>query len=65
MSLFDDDRPLKKPQHELGCDLSMLSVDELQKRIGMLTDEIARLQAEIEKKTASKSAAANLFKKRD
>ncbi len=65
MSLFDDDRPVRKAQHEIGCDLSMLSADDLQKRIGMLTDEIARLKAEMERKAASKSAAASLFKKLD
>jgi hypothetical protein len=27
--LYDDDRPQKKPNHEIGMDLSMMSVDEL------------------------------------
>lgn len=62
MTLFDDDKPKKKTGHELGCDLSMLSVDELNSRIGILKDEIARLELEAKSKSASKTAAASLFK---
>ena len=29
MSFIDDDRPQKKVAHEIGADLSILSVDEL------------------------------------
>jgi uncharacterized small protein (DUF1192 family) len=29
MSLFDDDRPKKPSVHEIGSDVSLLSVDEL------------------------------------
>ena len=42
MSLFDDDRPKKPIAHEIGSDLSMLSVDELKARIELLKAEIAR-----------------------
>ena len=44
MSLFDDDRPAKKTAHEIGSDLSLLSVDELSARIALLKEEIARLE---------------------
>ena len=62
MSLFDDDRPIKKTAHEIGSDLAMLSVDELSARIALLKEEIARLEAEKVKKSASRSAAEGLFR---
>jgi uncharacterized small protein (DUF1192 family) len=58
-----DDLPKKKITHEMGQDLSLLSVGELGERVGMLKEEIARLEAEITKKRASKSAADTFFKK--
>jgi len=62
MSLFDDERPAKKTAHEIGSDLSLLSVDELSVRIALLKEEIARLEAEQVKKGASRSAAESLFR---
>ena len=62
MSLFDDDRPQKKVVHEIGSDLSLLSVDELTQHITLLTEEIARLEAERTRKSASRSAAEGLFR---
>ncbi len=62
MSLFDDDRPKKQPVHEIGCDLSLLSADELSSRIDMLKQEIARLEAERANKSASKSEAEKFFR---
>jgi uncharacterized small protein (DUF1192 family) len=62
MSLFDDDRPKKQPAHEIGCDLSLLSAEELALRIEMLKQEIARLEAERTSKSASKSAAEKFFR---
>ncbi len=62
MSLFDDDRPIKKTAHEIGSDLSLLSVDELAARIELLQAEIARLESEKTKKGASRSAAESLFR---
>ena len=62
MTLFDDE-PVKKPsQHVVGCDLSLLSVDELNERIQQLKGEITRLEAEREKKSSGKQAAEALFK---
>ncbi len=62
MSLFDDDRPQKKIAHDIGSDLSLLSVDELSARIDLLKAEIARLESEKAKKGASRSAAESLFR---
>ena len=63
MSLFEDDRPKKTSSHELGADLSMLSVDELKARIGLLKAEIERIEAEIAAKSSSRNVAAGLFRK--
>jgi uncharacterized small protein (DUF1192 family) len=58
----DDDKPRKKVSHEIGQDLSLLSVEELTELIALLTSEIERLQAMVTKKRASKEAAAGFFK---
>jgi uncharacterized small protein (DUF1192 family) len=58
-----DDLPKKKSAHEIGQDLSLLSVGELGERIGLLKDEIARLEAEMARKRASQTAADTFFKK--
>jgi uncharacterized small protein (DUF1192 family) len=62
MALFEDDKPKRKLAHELGQDLSLLSVGDLEERIGLMKTEIARLEADMAAKKASKSAAASLFK---
>lgn len=62
MSISDDDRPARKTAHEIGSDLSLLSVDELAARIALLKEEIARLEAEMTRKGASRAAAENLFR---
>ena len=62
MSLFDEEEVKKVPVHEIGQDLSLLSVDELQERIGILKEEILRLEAEANSKGVSKAAAESFFK---
>lgn len=62
MGLFDEDQPKKKLAHEIGSDLSLLSVDELTQRIALLNEEIARVEAERVRKSASRSAAERLFR---
>jgi len=59
----DDDRPKKKISHEIGQDLSLISVRELNERIGLLREEIARLEADIAKKQSSRTSADQFFKK--
>jgi uncharacterized small protein (DUF1192 family) len=64
MAAFDEDeRPKKKITHEIGQDLTLLSVGELNGRIALLHEEIARLEADIAKKETSRSAADMFFKK--
>lgn len=62
-AIDEDDRPKKKVAHEIGQDLTLLSVGELGARIQLLKEEIARLEANIAMKSASRSAADQFFKK--
>ena len=63
ISIDEDDRPKKKITHEIGQDLTLLSVGELDARIALLKEEIARLEANKQGKHASRSAADSFFKK--
>lgn len=57
-----DEEPRKRSTgHELGCDLSSISSDELRHRIALLEAEIVRIKAEIERKDAGRKAADSLF----
>jgi uncharacterized small protein (DUF1192 family) len=62
-AIEDDDRPKKKIAHEIGQDLSLLSVEELAARVQLLHDEIHRLEADIGQKRAKRTAADQFFKK--
>jgi uncharacterized small protein (DUF1192 family) len=62
MSLFDDERRKKPAEHEIGSDLSLLSVEELNYRVSLLQAEILRLQQERQNKDAGRKAAENLFR---
>jgi uncharacterized small protein (DUF1192 family) len=62
-AIEEDDRPKKKIAHEIGQDLALLSVEELDDRISLLNDEIARLQTALANKRASRSVADQFFKK--
>jgi uncharacterized small protein (DUF1192 family) len=59
----DEDRPKKKITHEIGQELALLSVRELEERIALMRDEIARLEASIKSKQASRNVADQFFKK--
>jgi uncharacterized small protein (DUF1192 family) len=64
MAVFDDDdRPKKKIAHEIGQELSLLSVEELNGRIVLMQDEIKRLEADIAQKNAKRAAADQFFKR--
>ena len=58
----DEDRPRPGTRHEIGQDLALLSVEELVERIALMRAEIARLEADIGAKQASKSAADAFFR---
>ncbi len=57
----DEPRPILSG-HEIGQDLSMLSIDELDERVAMLEREIARLKEVRAKKESSLAAASAIFK---
>ena len=64
MAAFEDDDRAKKPTvHEIGQDLSLLSVEELSERIALLDREAARLKTALDSKRASRSAADQFFKR--
>jgi uncharacterized small protein (DUF1192 family) len=62
-AIEEDDRPKKKIVHEIGQELALLSVGELAERVALLKEEIARIEANMASKSASKSAADQFFKK--
>ena len=62
-AIDEDDKPKKKIAHEIGQDLSLLSVEELAARVQLMHDEIARLEADMKQKRASRSAADQFFKR--
>ena len=59
----DDLLPKKKTLHEIGQDLSLLSIGELTERIAQLKEEIARLKAAKASKSATRTAADQFFKR--
>jgi uncharacterized small protein (DUF1192 family) len=64
MAAFDDeDKPKKKIAHELGEDLTKLSLDELAARIALLRAEIERIEAAAAAKRSSAEVAASFFKR--
>ena len=58
-----DDLPKKKSTHELGQDLGCSRSASLPSASGLLKGEITRLEAEMNKKRASQTAANAFFKK--
>ena len=63
LDAFADEKPRPKPPtHEVGQDLSTLSLAELDERIALLEREIERLRAARAGKEASKVAASAFFK---
>ncbi len=58
----EEDRGKRQRDIVIGEDLSMLSVEELEERIELLKQEIARITADIQSKQSSLSAAEAFFK---
>jgi uncharacterized small protein (DUF1192 family) len=62
-ALDEEERPRKTLAHEIGQDLSLLSVEELRERIALLQEEIKRLETALASKQASRSAADQFFRR--
>ena len=63
MALRDDDEPRRKVVHDIGQPLDALSVGDLEERIELLRAEIARLEAALAARRASRDAAFDVFKR--
>lgn len=63
MGILEEEQPRKARPHEIGQDLSLLSVADLEERIGLLRGEIARLEVELKAKGSTKQAAEALFRR--
>jgi len=60
---FADEQTRPKPaSHEIGQELSMLSISEIDERIELLEREIERLKEARAKKEQSRAAASAFFK---
>jgi uncharacterized small protein (DUF1192 family) len=59
----EDNVPRKKVIHDVGQDLSLLSIGELRERVALLREEIARLEAAVAAKQMSQSVAEGVFKR--
>ncbi len=59
---FADEPRKSVSAHEIGQDLSMLSIAELDERVDVLEREIARLKEARAKKESSLAAASAFFK---
>ena len=62
IDLFEEKPRPKPPAHEVGQDLSILSIGELDERIEILQQEVERLKEARSRKEASKVAADAFFK---
>ena len=63
MAREEDEHPAPKPKHQIGEPLDAMSVEELRLRIDLLREEIARLDAAVAAKQASRDAADAFFKR--
>jgi uncharacterized small protein (DUF1192 family) len=62
-AMDEEERPKKRIVHEIGQDLALLSVNELEERIAALREEINRLEGAIAGKQASRTVADQFFKR--
>ena len=58
----EEERPSRVVRHEIGQDLSTLSIDEIGERIDLLNAEITRLESARGAKNSSMKAADAFFK---
>jgi uncharacterized small protein (DUF1192 family) len=59
---MEEDRPKKRLDIVIGEDLAMMSVEELNRRIQTLEQEIQRYRTSIAEKQKSRNAANSVFK---
>ena len=59
----EERRPKRPPTHELGQDLSLLSIAELDERVALLRGEIMRLETAKAQKLAAQGTAESFFKR--
>ena len=62
-AIDDEDRPKKKIVHEIGQDLALLSVSELNDRIALMREEIARLEAAIVEQAGLARRGRSIFQR--
>jgi len=60
---MDEELPKKRKPFEIGQDLALLSADELRETVEALKAEIARIEAVIDSKSASRDAAEAFFRR--
>ena len=60
--MFDEEVKKTSKSHEVGMPIETMSVEELERRIGLLRSEIARLESAIADRKKTKAAAEFLFK---
>ncbi len=60
--MIEDEPKPKARDLPLGAPLDTLSVDELEARIALLREEIARIERAIDGKRASRTAADSFFR---
>ena len=63
MATPDDEPQKKKAAHEIGEDLSKVSLDELAERVELLKAEIRRIEETIAAKRASAAVAETFFRR--
>jgi uncharacterized small protein (DUF1192 family) len=63
MAIVDDEQQKRKPKHEIGEDLTLMSETELLARVALLQEEIGRLEAAAAARRASRAAADSVFKR--
>ncbi|MFX3680255.1 DUF1192 domain-containing protein [Oceaniradius stylonematis] len=59
----DEKQTASTAAHVIGRDIASMSVDELERTIGRLREEIARIEAEIDARAVTRSAADAIFRK--
>jgi uncharacterized small protein (DUF1192 family) len=61
---IEEDRPRRIGGYEIGQDLSVFSIEEIDERISLLREEISRLERNRDQKTAQRAAADSIFASR-